>query len=441
MAQQSQTMLIALLVVGLVIGGGIGYFAAPKGTGETEYIETTVEVHPLKGKTLKIGVTASSTSGLETSVPLMDDIVTPDVNEFMDQLGLDITFEWLLEDNEGTAAIALEKTQTFKAMGINIVQGHGWSSQCSAALSYVNENDMILVSSSSTSPILAIADDMLFRTCPTDFVQAPALAEMWYTWGVKGVLTMHRADTWGDGLWNIFKPEIEKRGLDNLGRIRYAGEVTEFSSYLDEANQIVTAAIEEYGGPEYVGMQFYSFAELRTITVQAADYPNLLSIEWFTTEAYGRSEATLREAGEYAVQIHHISSFMGVDEGSVEFLSLDDRYYDMTSYKAGFYTAAQYDANWLIVKNILETGSMDASDMAKVIIPMSYKHHGTSGWLQLDENGDRAEQTFDLWGLYEDPDTGEYTFRKFGQYDGKLIIVDWYDEDIEYYMGKSRPGA
>ena len=186
MSQNSQTMLAVLLVVGLVVGAGIGYFMAPSGeTIEVEVPGPEIEVHPLKGKTIQWGVTASSTIGLETTQPLVEDIIQPDLNEYVDMLGLDIDIDLLVEDNQGTAAIALEKTQTYKAMGINIVQGHGWSSQCQASLSYVNENDMILVSSSSTSPILAIPNDMLFRTCPTDFVQGPAIATMWKTWGVE----------------------------------------------------------------------------------------------------------------------------------------------------------------------------------------------------------------------------------------------------------------
>jgi branched-chain amino acid transport system substrate-binding protein len=246
--------------------------------------------HPFLGKTIQIGLTTSSTSGLETTVPLVEDILEPELAEFMDAIGLGITFDFLIEDNQGTAAIALEKTQTFKAMGVNLVIGHGWSSQCQAALSYVNENDMLLLSASSTSPILAIPNDRLFRTCPNDFVQAPAIARMWKSWGVKGVLTIHRADAWGDGLWNVLEPLWEEVGIDDLGRIRYAGEVTEFSSYLDNANDIVTAAIEEYGGSQYVGIQYFSFAEFRTISSQAADYPNLIDTIWMTTESGGRSQ-------------------------------------------------------------------------------------------------------------------------------------------------------
>lgn len=442
MAERSTTMMAVLLIVGLVIGGGVGYFAAPKGAVEGETVEVEVpvevEVHPLAGKTVQIGLTTSSTSGLETTVPFVDDILEPWMNEYMDKTGLGVTFDFLIEDNQGTAAIALEKTQAFKAMGVNLVQGHGWSSQCMSSLSYVNENDMILVSSSSTSPILAISDDMLFRTCPTDFVQSPAIAQMWGTWGVKGVLTMHRADAWGDGLWNILETEWPKVGIEDLGRIRYAGEVTEFSSYLDNANEILGDAIEKYGGKEYVGFQCFSFAEERTMQTQAADYPNLDCV-WMSTESGGRSQLMLDEAGEWATVTHHFSSFMGVDEASFLFQEFDELYYELTSYRTGFYTATQYDACWLMAKSVLNTGSTEATAMANVIVPISYRHHGLTGWAALDENGDRMPQIFDIWGLYEDPDTGEYLFQKWGEYDGRTIVVSWYDDVIEKDHGSPRP--
>jgi len=397
-------------------------------------------VHPLYGQTIQIGITTSSTSGLETTVPFVEEILEPKINEYVSELGLDITFDFVIMDNQGTAAIALENTQNFKAMGIDLIIGHGWSSQCQAALSYVNDNDMILLSSSSTSPILAIANDRLFRTCPTDFVQAPAIAEMWETWGAEAVLIFQRADAWGDGLYELLTDELADRGIDELGRIRYAGDVTDFSSYLDDANAIITQAIETYG-VERVGMQFFSFAELRTIQTQAADYPNLIDIIWMTTENGGRSQLMLDEAGEWATQTRHFSSFMGVDEGSFLFQEFDDMYYDLTGYRTGFYTATQYDAAWLLVETMLKTASIDTSVIAESLIPTSYMLHGISGWMALDENGDRMPQMFDIWGFYENPEVPEeYLFRKFGSYDGRIIEVNWDDAALEYYAGIIRPG-
>ena len=335
MAQSNQTMLAVLLVVGLVIGAGAGYMLAPKG-GETIVevpVEVPVEVHPLAGKTIQIGITAAQTEDLETFIPAYDVMAERDINEFNDAIGLDITIDFLIEDNQATASIALEKTQTFKAMGINLFIGHGWSSQAGAALSYVNENDMVMLSASSTSPLYNIADDRLFRTCPNDFIQAPAIAEMWKTWGTKAVLMFFRADAWGDGLYNILTRELADRGIEEIGKIRYAGESTEFSSYLTNAEGLVQEAIAEFGA-DRVGMQLFMFSEDRTMQTQAADYPGLMSIIWMSTESSGRSIRMLKEVEDLAVQTRHLSSLMGVDETNPDFIAFEEEYI-METLRAG----------------------------------------------------------------------------------------------------------
>ena len=394
-------------------------------------VEVPVEVHPFQGQTLRIGTTSSSTEGLETTVPLYDDIISPDINEYLAKTGLDITLHILIEDNQGQESVALEKTQSFKAMGVDIVLGHGWSGQCSSSLSYVNENDMILISSSSTSPLLAIADDMLFRTCPTDFVQAPAIATMWETFGVKAVVNFFRGDAWGDGIYNLLSVggEYEAHGIEDLGEIRYAPESTEFSNYLMMANDLMGEAAERYGGLRYVGFQFQMFAEARVAMSQAADYPNVRDAIWMGTESNGRAERMIDETGELCLNTRHFSSLMGVDEGSYLWKDFEDRYYTATQYMPSFYTAVAYDGAWMTMKSILETSSMDAHGIADVIIDISSQHHGLSGWVLLTPEGDRAAQVFDIWGFME-KDDGTIWFQKWGTYDGRTIVVTWDDAKI-----------
>ncbi|GAI43549.1 unnamed protein product, partial [marine sediment metagenome] len=120
---------------------------------------------------------------------------------------------------------------------------------------------------------------------------------------------------------------------------------------------------------------------------------------------------------------------MGVDEGSFEWKSFEERYYAETQFMPGFYSAVEYDAAWMLMKSVLETSSMTASDIADVFIDVSYKHHGLSGWVMLTAEGDRAAQVFDIWGFYEKPD-GEIWFQKWGTYDGRTIKVTWDDAKI-----------
>ena len=176
---KGNTLAIVLLVVGLVVGAGAGYMLKP----EAEVIDggtTTIEVvvAPLEGKTIPIGYISSTTAGLETTTPLVQDILMPDYNAYAAKLGMDVDFNYLIDDATGQAAVHLEKVQGFKSMDVNVFIGGGWSSQAQAALSYCNDNDMLMWSSSSTSPLLAITDDNLYRMCPDDTIQAPAIAAM-----------------------------------------------------------------------------------------------------------------------------------------------------------------------------------------------------------------------------------------------------------------------
>jgi branched-chain amino acid transport system substrate-binding protein len=128
--------------------------------------------------------------------------LVPDYNEYVELLGYDIEFDYLVDDATGQAAVHLEKVQGFKSMDINVFIGGQWSSQASAALSYCNDNDMLMWSNSATSPLLAIADDNLYRMCPTDVVQAPAISAMIQSMGIEAVILIYRGDAWADGIVN-----------------------------------------------------------------------------------------------------------------------------------------------------------------------------------------------------------------------------------------------
>ena len=100
-------------------------------------------------------------------------MIAPDMNAYAKTLGYGTTFAFLVDDATGQANIHLEKVQGFKSAGVTVFEGGGWSSQAQSALSYCNSNGMLMWSSSSTSPTLAIANDNLFRMCTADTALAP----------------------------------------------------------------------------------------------------------------------------------------------------------------------------------------------------------------------------------------------------------------------------
>ena len=214
MESRGTGMLVALLIVGLVIGAGIGYYAAPTKTvevevpGETQTVE--VPVPALKGK-IPIGALYAATGHIDTS-GVAAAIAIEDVNAYVKTLGLDVTFELVEECSEGESTIALEKFQSMVARGVKAVAGPNWSGQCKAITDYADEHHVVVFSEGSTSPVMEIADDYIFRLPVTDSTQNSALAPAIYGMGIEHLVIVYRNDAWGDGNYETMLELFEEAG-------------------------------------------------------------------------------------------------------------------------------------------------------------------------------------------------------------------------------------
>ena len=428
MEMKGNTVAIVLLVVGLVVGAGAGYFLSPSSGegGETGTVE--VVVAPLEGKTVQLGYIAQQTTSLETAVPHIQEIMEPDYNDYAEKLGLDVSFEFLIDDATGQAAVHLEKVQGFKSMGVNVFIGGGWSSQAQAALSYCNDNDMLMWSASSTSPLLAIPDDNLYRMCPDDTIQAPAIAEMLWSHGVKAVIVIQRGDAWADGIYNYLEPAFTEKGGVILEKIRYAGEVTEFSNYLQTAEDVVLQAVEEYG-PERVAVELIAFSESVVIVTQAQDYPAIYNLTWFGSDGTCMVQQHCDDAPEQSVHLRLYSTYAAPAE-SEKFNNLYERYYQLVSQPYGYYSACTYDIGWVLVESILNCQSTDATVLIPLQHQTAYNNFGASGWNRLNEAGDRYGSNYQIWSYrYEGDVCKPYVA---GLYDGITGEVTWYTSEIGY---------
>ena len=417
-------MMAVLLIVGLVIGAGVGYFMAPTQTEiETETI--TVEVEPLAGKTIKIGNIIASDPGLEWDVPYTEDILIPDLNELADTLGYDVTFNILVDSAQSQAAIHLEKVQSFKAMDVSLIVGGRWSSQASGALSYVNENNILLWSPSSTAPTLRIADDNLYRMCPDDTIQAPAIAEMLWSWGIEAIIVIQRADAWADGIYNILAPLYEEKGGVVAEQIRYMSETLEFSSYLASAETIAEDLVDEYGA-EHVAIEYICFGQDGSVLLtQVEDYPTLWSLMWFGSDGSAITQLIQDNSPSQADHLV-LPSTMAAPGKSEVFINLYNRYVASTGVSMSYYEACTYDIMTTLFESITSAQSIDPEDLIPLQHQVTYKTWGASGWTLLNEAGDRAASNYDIWGFSYIGD--EPVFANYGMYDGAAGTVVWYAE-------------
>jgi len=344
---------------------------------------------------IPIGYIAASPDHVENTLPAVK-IAIDDVNQYVQTIGRNVTFKLYAENAERSAVKALENAQTLYARGVRFIVGPNWSSMCKAILDYANENKIVIVSDGSTAPELAIADDYLFRLPATDETQTLALSiGVLKEIGVDAIVVLHRADAWGDGNYRFISKNFPAQGGEVYGEVRYSADKTEFSAEIKELNKLVTEAIEKYG-KDKVAIAVWSFEEIVPIVTEAANYETLMEVPWIGSNGITRSTRLIEEATDAVSKMKILSMMIGVSQ-SDKYFEFRDKYMQVTNTEPGTYVTFAYDAVWILAKSILEVGEYNPEKVQKILPKVAEDYFGAGGWYKLNEYGDRAGATFEVW--------------------------------------------
>ena len=158
--------------------------------------------------TVNIGVLDDLTDGLSGEGLKINYTVhqaVNDINAYLQNTSWagKVNFNVVVEDYALDNTKATNDMATFKSDGIAVTVGPLNSGTAQALLSTADSDQIVMISPSSTSAAIAIPNDYLFRTAPTDNVQGMADAAMMYQNGVRYLIQVYRQDTYGSGLANF----------------------------------------------------------------------------------------------------------------------------------------------------------------------------------------------------------------------------------------------
>jgi branched-chain amino acid transport system substrate-binding protein len=409
MEEKNNTTLLAIvLIIGLVVGaGGVYLLIPPKTEIVTETI--TVEKHPLAGKTVKIGCIVAN--GLEPKQTFFQQVIEKDINDYVEDLGLDVTFEFVFKDAMGVEPNHQTKVEELASEGVTMFIGGSWSGMAEASLEYVNANNMLMVSDSSTYEYLEIEGDNLIRFCPVDAKQAEALGDVVISMGIEYVyLADDESMGWTEPYYQAFKTKFEANG----------GQIIERSLDNTAAEAAVSDAISMHGAENVgaVGLVWvpgYVIKEVET-------YPGLSQILWFGMADQGSDWDIIDEVGGFQNQLRFLSPMMS-GEGSGEWSSFSEKFSTAVGYPPGYYDGVGYDAAWCLALSIIESGSTDAMKVKETLPHVSERYNGVTGNCKLNKAGDREPGIYDIWG-YANVE-GEDTFIKYGEYNAYSDSTTW----------------
>jgi branched-chain amino acid transport system substrate-binding protein len=403
-------------VAAILIGGILSYgFMTSIATKSTQYVGPAEGAGG--GNTILIGALLPLTGTLSSFGESSDAslrLAVEDVNNQFARSGLPTRVSLIIEDTKTDPAVALEKLKDLASKGIRIVIGPSTSAAVAAVKDYADENGILIVSSSSTAPSLAIPNDNVFRFIPDDSHQAEALAKQMWDDGTRVLIPIWRTDVFGNNLQSLLKEKFETLGGKVLDGIGYNPPVGDFAASLHRINFIVweqelraltlkvNDAVRQYGADK-VGVYIIAFDEIVPIMIQANRHQELQSVRWYGSDGSAQNDGLTKniEAAEFAVKTNFLNPIYRAN-ASDSFKKLEERIVEEIGHVPRSYAEVAYDEFWvtaLTLNNYTGTTQEDIGPLRQAFINTANMYNGVTGRTELNDAGDRKYAPYDFWAV------------------------------------------
>ena len=464
----STASLIGTLIVGLLIGAGITYVAAPSlglggtatstttktvgGTGgtatTTQFVTSTVTTGNAQasglcnGQTVNIGALNDLSGGLSAQgkgTLAAEQLAIQDVNAYTKAAGCSLTFALNNQDYKLDTPTALSDLQAFHSAGIQVVVGPLNSGAAAGIVNYADSNHIVLISPSSTSQALAIPNDYLFRTAPSDAAQGQADAKELIAAGAKAVIIVNRDDTYGDGLANATQTwlKVDDPSIVIGGPTKYDPNTSDFTSVISTINSQYSQLSGQVGAAN-VAIYIVAFQEYGSILSQVhTQAPSLLSthLPWFGMDGIAQNSDlsnSTSSVASYAAQVGVYSTLFGVLSNNTKSLAFYQRIQGTSTGSAilgggAFYDFEGYDDVWLAALSIIAAGANSGTQIQAILPTVAGNFYGLTGAETLNAAGDRAlfaGSGYQIWKVVSNG-ASSWEWILAGQWDYATDAVTW----------------
>lgn len=291
---------------------------------------------------------------------------------------------------------------------------------------YANDNNIIIVSPSSTAARLAIAGDTTFRLAPPDTQQAQLIAEILKGDEKTHIVTVYRDDTWGNGLAEDIPANYDEATFVSIP----------FDPDLADHAQVAAdlkAALDAFTAQDiHTAVLYLGFAGdlIRTFEAVHGDpaLESVLEVRWYGADGVANkpSIAAHAVAGPFANRVDLTATILFISESDLT-KSVRDRLAPKVRGDLNEYVYTSYDAAYLIGEAIKHVGADDPVRVAASFIDVAGGYVGTLGDYRLDAAGDlREPNLFTAYRVVQDSD-GTFTWDRFLQAElriGMLLLLD-----------------
>ena len=260
--------------------------------------------------------------------------------------------------------------------GVRIILGTTCSGAMLGAAPLAENDGVVLLSASATSPDIAFAGDYIFRTAINDLLLGVDIGNTLWVDGVRRIATITEATDYAEGARRTAVSRFEELGGSVVGAERYSSDVIDFRSQLakllDEApDAILLAAQGEASGGAIV-------KQARELGYDGPIYSEIVPV----------SPEALAIAGDAATDLKAIIPNPELASAAGrEFLARFEARYDTVASLPWFQGSA-YDGVYIAAECLRQTGDdQDADGFRDCLYGLTWSGAIGDGY-SFDENGD-----------------------------------------------------
>ena len=357
-----------------------------------------------------------------------------DVNKHFEDINSSSShFTLLMADSKTSPEESLVAIKKLHENGAKIIVGPAFGATVNAAKEYADANNIILISYSSTSPLLSIKGDNLFRLVPDDTNQGKIVAERMISDGIKVIVPIWRGGIYGNGLYKSTKSNFEKLGGEVEEGVNYKPYTGKFATSLhrinflmwnqelEKLNAIVSDAIKKYGANS-VGVYVISFDEITPILIQSALYEDLGKVRWYGSDKIAQNHQITKnvDSALFAMKVNLSNPLYSIDSESKKSHDLKEvlekQLHEVSSIT---YPALAYDSYWIASLSLDKNSTLNhdnnenlTKSFKEIVVETAESFDGISGKIKLNKAGDRIGGNYDFWIVAKDKDTQSYEWEK-----------------------------
>jgi ABC-type branched-subunit amino acid transport system substrate-binding protein len=375
-----------------------------------------------------------SLSSIGKSVKVALEKAEYDVNKYFEDINSSSShFTLLMADSKTSPEESLVAIKKLHENGAKIIVGPAIGNTVNAAKEYADANNIILISYSSTSPLLSIEGDNLFRLVPDDTNQGKIIAERMISDGIKVIVPIWRGGIYGNELYKSTKSNFEKLGGEVEEGINYKPYTGKFATSLhrinflmwnqalEKLNTIVSDAVKKYGANS-VGVYVISFDEITPILIQSSLYEDLGKVRWYGSDKIAQNHQITKnvDSASFAMKVNLSNPLYSIDSESKKFHDLKEvlekQLHEVSSIT---YPALAYDSYWIASLSLDQNNTTYnyrnenlTKSFKEIIVETAELFDGISGKIKLNKAGDRIGGNYDFWIVAKDKDTQSYEWEK-----------------------------